>query len=361
MGRREVPLDPERGVTERFAAELRAVRIGAGEPTYRQLAKATHYSAATLARAASGNTLPTLDVTLAYVSACGVRDAELAGWRRRWEAARHESDSRAARSAPAVEVEADPPTEPLPADSGDSAEARTEIGSPVDPEAGGAEGTPEEAAQELGEPTEPVVPAERAAPRRPAVLAVAARLLVGLSLAANCALFYLLVATGSHPVERTAGRAGPDAAPASGGVSAAPTPSVQDGTDPKPHGCAEDAGNLDQAPVVLPQETVIDGRLQPAGTALGTVSLRYSARCAAAWSRFDPAEQIFSQPNQGTVTTRTLRTNDGTYTQFHLGHVDQSYSDLLLTGMGCIEARATVLVANGTVAAEGSTRCLPKL
>ena len=66
---------------ERFASELRALRDSAGSPGYRELARRAHYSVASLSQAASGNALPSLAVTLAYVRACG--GDELA-WRARW-------------------------------------------------------------------------------------------------------------------------------------------------------------------------------------------------------------------------------------------------------------------------------------
>lgn len=82
MGRRERPLDPAAGPLYEFALALRTLRHEAGSPSYAHLARVTHYSAATLARAAAGQGLPTLDVTLAYVTACG---ADPAAWRERWK------------------------------------------------------------------------------------------------------------------------------------------------------------------------------------------------------------------------------------------------------------------------------------
>ncbi|QFZ18948.1 nSTAND1 domain-containing NTPase [Saccharothrix syringae] len=64
-----------------FAAELRALRVTAGRPTYRELAGRAHYSPSALSDAAGGRKLPSLDLTLAYVRACG-GDEET--WRRRW-------------------------------------------------------------------------------------------------------------------------------------------------------------------------------------------------------------------------------------------------------------------------------------
>jgi hypothetical protein len=65
----------------RFAGDLRRLREQAGSPTYRELATRAHYSAAALSEAAGGRKLPTLAVTLAYVSAC---DGDTAGWMARW-------------------------------------------------------------------------------------------------------------------------------------------------------------------------------------------------------------------------------------------------------------------------------------
>jgi hypothetical protein len=54
MPRPEGPLDPDAGVVQRFAWELRRLREKAGGPTYRELVRRTHYSQATLAKAAGG-------------------------------------------------------------------------------------------------------------------------------------------------------------------------------------------------------------------------------------------------------------------------------------------------------------------
>ncbi|WP_344933908.1 helix-turn-helix domain-containing protein [Sphaerisporangium flaviroseum] len=64
-----------------FAADLRRLREKAGSPTYRDLGRQAHYSAAALSEAAGGRKLPSLAVALAYVRACGGDDVE---WERRW-------------------------------------------------------------------------------------------------------------------------------------------------------------------------------------------------------------------------------------------------------------------------------------
>ena len=81
MPRTENPLDPALGPLAAFALDLRAVRAHAGQMPYRVLAKRAGYCASTLSVAASGATLPTLDVTLAYVQACG---ADPEPWQARW-------------------------------------------------------------------------------------------------------------------------------------------------------------------------------------------------------------------------------------------------------------------------------------
>jgi transcriptional regulator with XRE-family HTH domain len=90
VGRPDRPLDPAAGALPRFAYDLRQLRRLGGRPTYRELAKRAHYSTSTLAEAASGVRLPTLEVTLAYVAACG---GDLDEWRDRWQAL---ADDRAA-------------------------------------------------------------------------------------------------------------------------------------------------------------------------------------------------------------------------------------------------------------------------
>ncbi|MGH3759477.1 XRE family transcriptional regulator [Actinophytocola sp.] len=81
----------------RFAGELRRLRERAGRPTYRELATRAHYSAAALSEAAGGRKLPTLAVTLAYVTACG---GDTAGWMARWRETAAELAGEAAEPEP---------------------------------------------------------------------------------------------------------------------------------------------------------------------------------------------------------------------------------------------------------------------
>ncbi|MFE9687353.1 PQQ-binding-like beta-propeller repeat protein [Streptomyces sp. NPDC006285] len=87
-GRREVPVDPAAGPVQRFAFELRKLRAEADGITYRSLAQRAGYSVTTLSQAAAGDQLPTLQVALAYVGACG---GDLAEWEARWKEAVEES------------------------------------------------------------------------------------------------------------------------------------------------------------------------------------------------------------------------------------------------------------------------------
>ena len=82
MGRHEHVIDPDHGPVQRFALDLRRLRSAAGRPTYRELSRRAGYSVTVLSQAASGKTLPTLPVTLAYAMACG---GDRRAWQRRWE------------------------------------------------------------------------------------------------------------------------------------------------------------------------------------------------------------------------------------------------------------------------------------
>ncbi|MFI9387131.1 AAA family ATPase [Kutzneria sp. NPDC052558] len=81
MPRGERPLDDGDGPLLRFAADLRRLRELAGSPVYRELSRRAHYSTAVLSEAAGGRKLPSLAVTLAYVTAC---DGDAGLWERRW-------------------------------------------------------------------------------------------------------------------------------------------------------------------------------------------------------------------------------------------------------------------------------------
>ncbi|GAA1244346.1 hypothetical protein GCM10009665_38910 [Kitasatospora nipponensis] len=82
MARKPRPIDPAEGPLQAFAHDLRTVREEAGNPTYRALAALAGFGASTLSDAAGGMRQPSLEVTLAYVGACG---GDIRLWQRRWE------------------------------------------------------------------------------------------------------------------------------------------------------------------------------------------------------------------------------------------------------------------------------------
>jgi WD40 repeat protein len=81
MGRPERALDPDAGQLQRFASDLRQLRVAAGRPSYRELSRRAHFSVTALSEAAGGSVMPSLPVTLAYVRACG---GDHDAWAERW-------------------------------------------------------------------------------------------------------------------------------------------------------------------------------------------------------------------------------------------------------------------------------------
>src|ERR671914_1160489 len=79
---REWPANP----VSDFAEELRRLRAGAGNPSFRQMAGASRsISHTTLHEAATGSRFPSWETTREFVRACGADEAE---WRARWERAK---------------------------------------------------------------------------------------------------------------------------------------------------------------------------------------------------------------------------------------------------------------------------------
>lgn len=318
MGRREAPLRDDDDSCVRFAADLRALRIASGEPTYRQMASRCHFSAATLARASSGRVMPSLEVTLAFVAACG---GDPGPWRHRWEQARREH----------------PVVDGRPETGGD-------IGKPLPPDEGEQAPTSEKDAQPTPEP---------AAQTRLPALTPRRRLNRGALLSGALALSLTLNAVLLLSADKQR-----EPSPSADTATSEP---IHDGTDPEANHCSDDATDLDVQQVRLRSSALIDSRLLHAGTPIGTITLRYSHRCAGAWARFDPAKGLFLDPNQASITLEVGRPADGSQNSWRLGHIDQTYSDLLLTGMGCVRASATVTIFNGDITADGTTQCLPPM
>ncbi|SMC79431.1 helix-turn-helix domain-containing protein [Lentzea albidocapillata] len=109
MPRRESPLERDGSSLVDFAVDLRLLRDKANAPTYRELARLTHYSASALSDAAGGKRLPSLAVTRAFVQACGGDEDE---WEQRWHSLA--AEERNATPAPSEES-GEPPYRGLPA------------------------------------------------------------------------------------------------------------------------------------------------------------------------------------------------------------------------------------------------------
>ncbi|CAM5440335.1 hypothetical protein SRIMM317S_05741 [Streptomyces rimosus subsp. rimosus] len=124
MGRKERPLDPDAGPVERFAVDLRELRRKAGPLTYRDMARRVPYSVATLSRAASGEQLPSLAVTRAYVEACG---GDVEEWSARWHRLAEETFVRTAQGDTTAPTRDWPATSPATgrSSSGATASPRT--------------------------------------------------------------------------------------------------------------------------------------------------------------------------------------------------------------------------------------------
>lgn len=88
-----------------FAAQLRALREQAGSPSFRQMARITHYSSSTLAEATAGKRLPTEPVVKAFVTACGEDPAE-------WIARLRQADAQVRLAVAPPTPAAVPPAQP---------------------------------------------------------------------------------------------------------------------------------------------------------------------------------------------------------------------------------------------------------
>lgn len=131
---------------------------------------------------------------------------------------------------------------------------------------------------------------------------------------------------------------------------------LRDGFDPEQAACDRSVINLDSAELRLPTAARVKGVLLPAGTLIGHVSLRYSVACRTAWARVDPMPAV-DTPAAGTVDVYAIRPADGARTEFHLGHLEEAYGDMLLTRTGCVQAQGAINLAAGPVVS-AVTGCL---
>jgi hypothetical protein len=207
---------------EEFAAQLRDLRVQSGAPSFRQLAKLTHYSSSTLADATSGRRLPTEPVLKALVSACG---ADPGPWLAEL------------RRLAAVSAQPDP-----------------------------GQGTGEIEMGLQGHGPRWHIPWPAAA----GVLVFGAGVATGLLLAPAS----VPRAGGAEVSTRAVPQgAGPGVPAFSGTPTPAPTTRVSDGVDPVVGKCTADNQLIDAAPLLR-------GAVQ-----IGELQLRYSPRCGAGWAR----------------------------------------------------------------------------
>lgn len=90
MGRPEEPIERDGSPVREFAFWLRDLRRTA-DLTYDNMRKPTGYAPSTLQEACGGRRLPTLRVTVAFVSACG---GDVEAWKDYWQTIRRASDPR---------------------------------------------------------------------------------------------------------------------------------------------------------------------------------------------------------------------------------------------------------------------------
>jgi hypothetical protein len=304
-----------------------------------------------LSRAASGRELPSLNVTLAYVTACG---GDVEAWRNRWTAlaATLRGPHNAGRPTTDQPTGGQPtggrPTADLPAANLPTAGLPTMPADAVG--TGQAAGPPARGGADLPQP-----PADGSRPgephrrwRRPA------RLLERVTIAGlGAALGATLVAV-VHDAPRSPGRPRPSIAAS----TARPGPVVvpRDGLDPTVAGCAGDATTIATASVRLPRRAALPHMVLRAGTVIGTVELRYSPHCRAGWSRVTPAAALDSV-RTGTMAAAVSRASDKTYSAFGAAKVIEFYTDVLLMDGSCLRASGTIMIAGVTAAAR--TACTP--
>ncbi|WP_431916867.1 DUF2690 domain-containing protein [Micromonospora wenchangensis] len=285
-----------------FVADLARLRRAAGQPSLRRMAATAHYSHTALAGVLSGARLPSLELTLAFVRACG---GDEAAWRDRWHR------------------EAAPDQPAAPADDGPAGEA------------------PERSTPEV--PQSP--PRRTAVPRWALVAAAGVTVLVAGSVVPMLADREPRT---SRPAERSVDAPGP--APTDAAARAG-TP-VADGADPQEERCQVDAVSAETVPVPDPD---------PTRPAYGSLTLRYSPRCRAAWPLFVSTERV---PTGATIRLAATRPVDGAASRFDYPFMIKSqvysvFGNVLRTTRGCVSVTVDITAAdNRSVLASARTPCV---
>ncbi|MEQ4724155.1 helix-turn-helix domain-containing protein [Nonomuraea sp. B19D2] len=281
-------MDPDAGPVQAFAFDLRRLREKAGNPSYRKLAEHAHYSAAALARAAAGNALPTLELTLAYVTACG---GDIEEWQQRWHAIENQqripttAEHISPRSSTTPSPEQAPPEETPPP---------TEV-------------TPQRPVGRRG--------------RRPWLLLGAAALL-----AAGATVTLIVRPAGPPPMSWTNAS---NVLPSFDKFGRA----WVDGADPKRAGCPD-------AVTLVGQEVWLGS------VTYGTLELRYSQKCGSAWARLNPYGSLINNSSQDIrIRLETFRPDDSTASRVDEAFVrDQHWAGMLRTDKGCVKARGQITI-----------------
>ncbi|TQS29634.1 helix-turn-helix domain-containing protein [Microbispora sp. KK1-11] len=322
MGRPERDLSPEEGPVQAFAVSLRRLREEAGSPTYRALSERAHYSPTVLSRAAGGRVFPSLEVTLAFVRACG---GDEDAWARRWHRVSEEVSE---RTAEPQEQAGGGPSSPAPGaaevvpPAGDGSGRGGRQGSVQ----GGAHDGGPDAGADTG--VDAGADAGRGglagwARRRGRLLALAAVLVVVGVVALGAALRGVGFAPGwTSRNQHVTDRAG-DASRAED----------MDGDDPRARGCGDDLETietLDAVPLNLPD-----------GTRFGTLRLRRSPECDTAW-----ASAHFDNPHLYTVWLAAHRPADNAQvrSQWSNNTPPGSYGDMLSLARGCVWVEGWVVI-----------------
>ncbi|NRQ35428.1 DUF2690 domain-containing protein [Nonomuraea sp. NN258] len=291
MARPETELDPDADPVQAFAFELRRLREKAGKPAYRELAKQAHYSAAALARAADGHKLPTLELTLAYVAACG---GDMEEWKQRWH------DLGTSGNAPPIAA-----PRPVPAENP----------------------APQEFASEVMAAVETPRPRAGLRSRRRWTVVIMGAVLL---LVVGTVLALIFSTAGPPPMIWTnASHVLP--------LSVGPGQTAIDGADPMRAECTDAA--------TIASEQVWIGSVK-----YGLLELRHSRICGSAWSRFNPHGSLINHPSQDIlIRLETIRSADSTVSRVEEAFVrDHHWAGMLRTDKGCVRARGQITIDSNT-------------
>jgi hypothetical protein len=299
-----------------FANDLRQLRQQAGSPSYRQLAKRAHYSPAALCQAANGRAIPTLEVTLGFVKACG---GDVAGWERRWRELNATANPDGESDRPPGYWQGEPDL--LTVGTGDF--------------------TADLAADREPDPAQHGEPARW---RRIELRQLQSGMLTVASMAI-CAVALINLGVKLDSVMSGNGSAAGTATSQLMSQQAGKTDPVADGSDPTRAGCSFDAVTMAATRVHFPTSQLS-----------GEVELRYSPHCRAAWGRFEPTATWKPGPGM-MVTVWTIRPADQANEYYSVEFGGESViGNMLMTARGCIAAEVT-MVRGATESPVAATTC----